>query len=253
MGARWGGPGRSVGSGPCVAGKGLRAVVVFIALVGAATAVRAQVNPFARPKPTGYVPGAIYLSDGRILVGGVRLTPGRPLRLFDPVRKRHLRVPLDALREIRMAVLKVRVEKEWRFKYSGDPTKVYTGKTYPRLDYEVTFLFRDGGKVVAHKEDLPGAPIYILPEATAGGNKPSPVPGQPPRKPLMFLIQGHEVGKVGQKAEEVLHIVRVALGEEAQSAARAELEKRQRAAKTPKPSAPAESSKKTPASRGEAP
>ena len=206
----------------------------FLALMVAALAsaqAAAQVNPFARPKAVGYLPGAVYLSDGRIIVGGVRLTTDKSLHVFAPSRKRGLQIPLDTLNEIKVKVKKVRVEKEWRFKHSGSPEKVYTGKTYARLDYSFEFVFGNGETLAA--DLLLGTPVYVLPDGSPPEEQKKETPGTepaPPRKPrpMRLLLQPHQVGKVGTAAEDVLHIKRIVLGEKAKAEATAEIERRRK-------------------------
>ena len=191
-----------------------------------------QVNPFARPKGPAYVPAAVYLSDGRVLVGGARLTPGRPLRAWDAKNKQRITIPLETLAELRVTVTKTRVEKEWRFKYSGSPEKVFTGKTYPRLDYAFEFTFKTGDAMAL---ELPeGAPLYVLPDETPDPGAPKDEPEtSKARKPLRFVLQPYTVGTPGQTVQDVVHIVRAVFGEEAKQKALAESAARKTDADTP--------------------
>jgi hypothetical protein len=196
------------------------------------------VNPFAPPQPAGsndYQPGAVYLSDGKILVGGIRLTPGKSLLVFHSARKQYMDIPLDALRELKVNIAAMREEKEWRFKEGGSPEKIFTGKVCHRLDYSFEFIAQDGKPLIADLAQ--GTPVYVLREQLGNedvkGREAADKPeSAKPKTPEKLLLQPFQVGEPGQKLEEIAHITRIVLGESAQAEARSELEKQRQAKST---------------------
>jgi hypothetical protein len=163
-----------------------------------AVSVAAASGAFAGPR--GAVRGTIQDSKGHKVSGHVFMTGGKPLRLRNA--KGHLEdIPLRRLRRLVVNVTDVRIEKEWRFKGEGDPTKVTTGRTYPRLDFSLTVTPLDG-KPKTYR--IPrGQPIYVLPLDGARG--------KPPAR-QRFILRPYLKGKIGQTPEDLVYPKDILLG-----------------------------------------
>ena len=171
----------------------LRFSVVLLAV-----GVAAASDAFAGPR--GAIPGTIQDSKGHKVSGHVFMTGGKPLRLRNA--KGHLEdIPLRRLRRLVVNVTDIQIEKEWRFKGEGDPTKIATGRTYPRLDFSLTVTPLDG-KPKTYR--IPhGQPIYVLPLDSANG--------KPPTK-QRFILRPYLKGKIGQTPEDLVYPKDILLG-----------------------------------------
>jgi len=103
----------------------------------------------------------VLLSTGEKIVGKVYMTRGKRLRVRDPKRKRPREVALTDLERLEVLVLKKRIERDWRFKEEGSPEKVFTGKTYPRLDFGLKLTFASGD--VLEGLLVKGTTVYVEP------------------------------------------------------------------------------------------
>ena len=129
----------------------------------------------------------IVLSDGATLAGLTWTTPGKPVRLWDDVKKQYVDLSLEMIASMEADIVWERDEAEWRFKTSGSDEKLYTGKTYPAREtqYKVTLTNGDtltGGIV---------APIYV--KQADGATK-------------QFVLNKRAKGEVGQTLKELVYV-----------------------------------------------
>ena len=211
-------------------------LIMVLVVAVASLAADEPVNPFgAGRSAVRGVPAAVYVSDGVVYLGDVRLTMGRALLVFDPVEKRYAHIRLADLERLEFVVTAERIEREWRFKEGGSDVKVYTGKSYPRRDYRLKLYPKKEKPLVAELGQ--GMPLYILgydeAEATlqalasdAEGvfrNGGRPKAGRKRR----FILRSHDNGPVGSKLVDLVYIRRIEFGIEAvQRAAKLKLASR---------------------------
>jgi hypothetical protein len=148
-------------------------------------------SPFQDRPQAGERAGTVELSDGRVLKGVVRTTPGKPIRVWSEARKEYLDLSIDSIAKLEAVVLWERDEPEWRFKESGHDEKVYTGKTYPAREtaYKVTLTTGDvveGGIV---------APLYVKADG----------------KTTQHVLNKRSKGEVGKTLAELVYVRAVML------------------------------------------
>jgi hypothetical protein len=150
--------------------------------------------------PRGSVEGMAETSAGEKLSGYVYMTGGKRLRVRD--KKGELYdIKLTKLKKLRINVIKIRIEKEWYFKEEGNPEKIFSGRTYPRIDFNLTLTFKTGKEVTYR---IPrGQPIYVLPKEGKDG--------KPPKK-RRFILQPYVKGEIGQTPKDLIHLKEVVLG-----------------------------------------
>ncbi len=130
--------------------------------------------------------GAITMSDGSVIKGEIRSTPGKPIRVWDDSIKQYVDIPFKAIVSGTAGVLWERDEKEWHFVASGSDIKEYTGKTYPAR--ETTYEFRlSSGKTVAGGVV---APLYVT---TAEGER-------------LLVLNKRAKGEVGQGLKDLVYV-----------------------------------------------
>lgn len=149
------------------------------------------------------VPGAITLSDGRVLPGRIYTTRAKRLKVFNLAEQRYEYVPVPACVRIEAVVEWERIDREWRFKEAGNPEKVYTGRTYPLRMLAWRLTLRNGHQITGH---ILGQPLYV----TEGGAAER------------WILHARHKGPMGGSLEALTYIRRVDLGRAAQAAARAE-------------------------------
>ena len=96
------------------------------------------------------VKARVDLSDGRTLEGVLATPGGKALRLRDIEHNKWVRVPLQDLALIEVRNVKTEMLEAWRWKEASKPEKVYLGKKYPRLHFEVHATLINGKKIRAH-------------------------------------------------------------------------------------------------------
>ena len=185
------------------------ATLMFFALGVAAAESLAHESGSKSPQPPVIVPakpivprqvvkrdarsGKVLLSDGSALAGGLYLKGRQRLRVWDKQAKKYRNVQLGELSKIEVLAVRERVEKEWRFKEEGSDVKVFTGRTFPRIDFEMTLTFADNRKRKCRIAR--GTPLYLR---TEGG------------KSRRFLIQPYLKGEVaGKMPATLLYVKRV--------------------------------------------
>jgi len=190
-----------------------------------------KINPFGRRKRTipGAVEGEVHTSDGKVHKGQIYMTRGKALRVFDPKACMYREFRLRGLIEIRVNVVKERIEKDWRWKEGGSDVKLFTGKTYPRRDYNLTIIPKRGKPFDTNI--TAGMPIYLKPEKG---------------KKKRFLIQAYNKGPIGGTLRALVYPKRIICDPEA--AAKRE-QKAAKAKKLKSPPSPAEK-KEAPARAG---
>jgi len=148
-----------------------------------------------RPARVAAREGTIILSNKEQIHGQLSLTPGKRLRVWDTKRKRYRDIALAELSGIKVRVTRQRVEKEWRFKEEGNDEKVFTGRTYPRLEFGLTLTL--GGKRRIEGRIARGTPLYLQPQKG---------------KRRRFLIQPYMTGEAGRTAEQLVYLKEVVFG-----------------------------------------
>jgi hypothetical protein len=148
----------------------------------------ARTRPFAR---TDALPGALELSDGTVLAGGLYTTRGKAWSVYDDKTKRWRRVPFAAVLSITAVVVEEKLEPRWRWKAMGVPERVYTGETYPTRRYLWRFVLPDGSEITG---PVKGQPLWIaLGDKTFGP----------------FVLHERYRGKVGQKLGDLIYIRKI--------------------------------------------
>jgi len=120
-------------------------------------------NPFA---PAGIgrfsredaLPGAVELSDGRLLAGGLYTTRDKPLVVYIDAEKRWRHVPLICVLGIRAVPVGEEMDREWRWKEMGSDEKVYTGRQRPVRRYLWRLSLIDGTQL---EGEIDGQPLWI--------------------------------------------------------------------------------------------
>lgn len=133
--------------------------------------------------------GIVVLSNGKRVAGMLSLTTGKRLVVRRPDRKRPREVALSELAGIAVRVIGQCLIKEWRFKEEGSPVKVYTGRSYPRLDFGLTLTFTDGRALDCTVAK--GTPLYVETGAA---------------KRRRFIIPRYLTGEMGRKPEELIYL-----------------------------------------------
>jgi len=159
------------------------------------------------------VPGALYVSDGTIIIGDIYLTRDKKFRGFVKEEKQHHWVPLQAVTAITTVIEKEWEEKHWRWLENANDEKVYTGRTYPVRMYEYDLTLKDGQTLRVSRMY---SPIYIRYSAT--------------KKPLRIILHHRNKGKLDQTLEDMVYTTKIELGPDAKKRALVELAKRLREA-----------------------
>lgn len=94
--------------------------------------------------------GRIGLSDGSWMRGGISLTRGRRIRVFDQRSRRVHYLDLDRVAAIRTLVETEGMEEAWAFEEEGFRRKVKLGWKYPRRTYRQEVQLRTGQVIEGH-------------------------------------------------------------------------------------------------------
>ena len=149
---------------------------------------REAVRPDARE-------GMVLLSNDERVSGKLYLTRGKRLRAWDVQQKKYRDIALSELSLIEVRVAQERVEREWRFREEGSAEKVFTGRSYPRLDFTMTLQLTDGRRL-EYRMTM-GTPLYVQ---------------TPDGKRRRFLLQPHLKGEMGQTAGDLVYVKQVVFG-----------------------------------------
>ncbi len=88
--------------------------------------------------PKGARQGLVRLSTRKeALRGLVYRTKGKPLRVWDPAKRRSREYRLDEVERIEILVAKQQMIRDWRFKEEGSAEKIFTSPPYPRIDFSL--------------------------------------------------------------------------------------------------------------------
>lgn len=95
----------------------------------------------------GEVRGTVIWSDGSSVMGIVHQSGWKPLKVFDTNKNKFKYIPFEHIAVLKIVVTKAEMVKEWRFKEESKTDKIYSGREYPRKDYEVHITLRGGQDV----------------------------------------------------------------------------------------------------------
>jgi hypothetical protein len=151
-------------------------------------------SPFAQAENPEAAAGKVALSDGRVLIGQIATTRGKPIRIFDEQAKQFRDVPLALIRRVEARVDWERDEREWQFERSGSDVKVYTGRTYPARLTSYMITLATGQQITGGVV----APIYVR---TADG------------QPTRFALYKRNKGPIGQALKDLVYIQRIDIEE----------------------------------------
>ena len=144
--------------------------------------------PFRR---SDALPGAIELSDGNQLAGGLYTTVEKPWIVWSEATKSWRRVDFLTLLSIEAVVEEERMELDWRWKGMGEPEKVYTGKKYPMRRMHWRFKLIDGSVVEGSTK---GQPVFV----ELAGKVSGP-----------FILGERIKGLDGQTMEELVYVRKI--------------------------------------------
>ena len=164
---------------------------------------RRGVNPFAgkfnKLDRDDAVPGVIEFSDGRQVAGGIFTTREEPITVWvngKKGEKRWRRIPLISVLSISAVIVEQRMQLQWRWKETGAPERVYTGKKYPFRRFVWKFHLIDGSYVTGA---VRGQPIRVqVPGALCKGKAAGP-----------WLLHERSKGQVGTTLEDFVYLKRV--------------------------------------------
>ena len=154
----------------------------------------------ARPSPLRDVsrkhradalPGVIELSDGTRLAGWMYGTRDKPWMVWVAEEKRWRRIPPAAVLSITAVVDREEMQLRWRWKATGQPEKVYTGKSYPFRRFRWRFRLADGSEITGV---VKGQPIWVEVHTKTQGP---------------FLLQERSKGQDGQTLAEFVYIRKI--------------------------------------------
>jgi hypothetical protein len=122
-------------------------LVMLLAAIVAAQEEKPSGEQPERELRQGEVHGTIIFSDGSSITGIIHQSGWKPLKVFDTKKKKFKHVPFEHIAVLEVVVTKSEMVKDWRFKEESKTDKVYSGKEYPRKDYEVRITLRGGQEV----------------------------------------------------------------------------------------------------------
>jgi hypothetical protein len=137
------------------------------------------------------LPGVVLLSDGRLIPGGVYGTREKPWRVYVAKEKRWRRIPPLAVLSITPKIVEEKMDLEWRWKATGEPEKVYTGRKIPVRRFLWTFHLMDDTTVTGA---VKGQPLWV--ETADGRQGP-------------FILHERSKGKPGRSLEDLVYVKKV--------------------------------------------
>ncbi len=151
----------------------------------------APVQPRSNVAQRDALPGVVELSDGRQLAGELHTTPSRPWIVWVEEQKRWRRIPPAAVLSISAMVVDEERKLRWRWKATGQPEKVYTGKSYPFRRLLWRFHLADDSTLTG---TVKGQPIRVeTPSASFGP----------------FLLQERSKGRDGQTLQDLVYVRKI--------------------------------------------
>ena len=153
-------------------------------------AERGGVDPFARRAghPSCALPGAVQMSDGRVLAGWLYTTEDKPIKVFADDQKRWRLVPLAATLSISAVVVEAKLEQAWRWKEMAAPQRVYTGKSYPARRLTWRIKLADGSEIVGA---VKGQAVFLVSGA---------------RSPRALILHERQRGRDGQELADLVYL-----------------------------------------------
>lgn len=143
------------------------------------------------------LPGAVVLSDGTVLAGGLYTTRDKDWQVWVEPQQRWRHIPPIAVLSIRAVVVEEKIEKEWRWKEMGSDEKVFTGRTRPirRLNWKLHLI--DGSYLTG---DIKGQPLWVE---------------SPRRRHGPFVLHERSAGKYGQGLKDLIYVQYVVVSRQA--------------------------------------
>lgn len=139
------------------------------------------------------LPGVIELSDGKQLPGWLCTTRDKDWEVWIEAENRWRRIPFVNLLSIAAVVAEEEMVQEWRWKETGVPERVYTGREYPTRRFLWKFRLIDGSEITGA---VKGQPVW----AELDGKKSGP-----------FILAERSKGEMGQKLTDLVYIKRIVI------------------------------------------
>lgn len=144
----------------------------------------------ARAVSDEYIPGAIELSTGVRIEGGIRLARG-PLTLYVAEKGHHLgkkyKIFFDEIKRLDHIAEQSEMADKWVFKEDGRDEKIKSGDKFPVIYFKTRVVFQDGRTLEGH---IISATVYVKDEDT--------------RK--RYLLQRKYEGSIKEKLEDVVYV-----------------------------------------------
>ena len=144
----------------------------------------------------GEVRGTVVFSDGSSISGIIHQSGWKPLKVFDTDKQKFKYIPLEHVAVLRLDVTKAEMVKDWRFKEESKKEKVYSGKEYPRKDYEVYITLRGAQKV--HGTCVG---VFYIESGGESGEK------------TRFQLRHYDRGTTEQVLDDVVHVEEIKLAD----------------------------------------
>ena len=154
------------------------------------TGVGEGVDPFAGDESgrTDALPGVVLLSDGTLLAGRVFTTRRKPWLVYVAKPKRWRRIPFITVLSITAVVVEEKMVQEWRWKATGEPERVYTGRQYPTRRFLWRFRLIDGSEITG---SVKGQPLWI----ERAGKRLGP-----------YVLHERSKGGMGRKLSDLVYV-----------------------------------------------
>jgi hypothetical protein len=144
-----------------------------------------------RPSRADALPGAVELSNGKILAGYLFTTAEKDWEVFVEEEKVFHRVPFIAVLSLTANVVEEGMELEWRWKEMGTPERVYTGRSYPTRRLTWTLKLIDGTSITGA---IKGQPLWV--EQVSGKYGP-------------IILAERTKGEMGQTLQDLVTVKRL--------------------------------------------
>jgi len=137
------------------------------------------------------LPGVVELSDGRVLAGWLYTTQEKPFSVYVDEGKQWRRIPFECVLSIAAVIVEEKMELSWRWKATGEPERVYTGKRHPTRLLKWRFHLIDGSYV---EGTVKGQPVW----AQAAGKTLGP-----------YVLHERSQGQDDQTLKDLLYAKRI--------------------------------------------
>ena len=142
--------------------------------------------------------GTAVLSDGRVIKGEIEMDAPGYFSLFDPSRKRRLRVPPSKVARLLFKVESEELLRGWMFQEESRNTKIKLPFLRPVRQLAVTLVLKTGQRITGH---LDTAVLHLW--AEEGENE----------KEYRLVLTSRQRGKKGQKLKDLLWVKELVLGD----------------------------------------